>query len=141
MDYQALLYKHDHPTRLECPFWFSRRLAEKRLEAVHRALADGLDDPVEAESGVQIQDASFHGEIRLGVFDGEIVVIRFSNFGQMVAVSGEDCISGAMLDQIKAIFAEHGYVYVPLGELGAYAGRNRGIDGIESWWDRYFDWA
>jgi hypothetical protein len=94
------------------------------------------------ETGVYIQDASFHSEITLPLENGLVACIRFSNFGDMVSVSDGNPVPNATLQLLQELFLHHGYVYVPAAVLDApYSGRNPGVTGIRTWWIRYFDWV
>lgn len=138
-DYEAILRKHDDPIHWEQPPGFDRAAAVGRFKDTHRALEQALDMTLEAETGNE--DASFHSQIRMGVFDGELVVIRFSNFGDMVAISGEECLPAHLHDHVKETLGARGYVYIPEAVLGPYTGENPGVTGIRDWWIRYFDWV
>lgn len=96
-----------------------------------------LGAELEVETESQIQDASFHSQIRV-----EGVLLRFSNFGDMVATTDDDSIAPSTLNVIKELAETHGYIFIPhdLLEVG-YSGRNPGVTSIRNWWIRYFDWV
>jgi hypothetical protein len=139
-DYNAILHEFDDRVYAEQPLGFDRAGAERRFRDIHLELEKALGMPLEAETGVYIQDASFHSQIRLGIFDDEIVVIRFSNFGEMIAISGESSLPETLLKRVTEFLGDRGYIHIPESALGDYTGTNPGVDGISSWWIRYFDW-
>ncbi len=140
-DYEAFLRKHDDPVYWEQPPGFDRAAAISRFKDTHRALERALDMTLEAETEIYIQDASFHSQIRMGVSDGELVVICFSNFGDMVAIFGEECPPAHLFNHLKETLGAHGYVHIPEAVLGPYMGENPGVTGIRDWGIRYFDWV
>ncbi len=89
MDYAQLLATYDHPTHWEYPPGFDYMAATARFSEFLTALSAALGEPVTFESGVHIQDASFHSQIFLPLPNGRQGLIRFSNFGDMATVG--DC--------------------------------------------------
>ena len=145
-DFDALLQIHDRPGEWEQPFSFVRDIAERRFRALVPALEQLLSGPLQFEDGVYIQDASFHAQafvpqaaLRRALGPSECCVVRFSNFGDMVAVRPEDALQPAVLAKLCEALTAAGYLYVPQAALDhPYTGG--GVNGIWTWWDRYFDW-
>jgi hypothetical protein len=142
MDYLALLRRHDHPTHWEYPPGFDYRAATERFARFVEELSAKLGVSLRAETGVHIQDASFHSQVFLPLPGDGHALIRFSNFGYMATVSDDDPVPEPTMDAVVGLLAKHGYVYVPAGVLAQpYSGSNPGVTGIDTWWMRYFDWV
>ncbi len=151
--YLRILQAHDDPVRWETPQGFDQRAAEEYFLAFAHELERMLVVSLDIETGMQIQDASFLGQIRLhGSLiseeanpDIDYAVLRVSNWGQMATVrsgSDKDVLKPAVLDHIKTLLARFGYVYIPPSVLEwPYTGHNPGVTGIRTWWIRYFDWV
>lgn len=102
------------------------------------------------ETGAYIQDASFHGDIRLpqaaqtaeAIAEDAVVGLRTSNFGHLAALYDDDAkVRPAALATIIGTLEELGYVYVPSRLLDQpYSGQNRGVNGFQTWGMRYFDY-
>jgi len=138
---QALLRKLDDPVRWEYPPGFAHQDAIKRFLDFAHQLEHALGVALETETGTAIQDASFHSQVRVPSPDS-VVQLRFSNFGDLVALSAEDSVATDIVDTIKRLALSLGYVYVPTRSLTTpYTGRNPGVTGIRDWWTRYFDWV
>lgn len=133
-----ILFKSlDDPKNWECPNEFEFRKAIERFKKFVEDFdsATGIAHDFETES--YIQDASFHSQINLG--NGWL---RFSNFGDMVAVTPEAEIPLEQMTKIEELLVSHGYVFVNTEYAEVpYTGQNRGVDGIPDWWTRYFDWV
>ena len=141
MDYLALLHQHDDPVRCECPPDFDRHAAELKFGEFLASLKPTLGKDLEFETGVVIQDASFHSQVFLPLAKGRHATIRFSNFGNMVTVSDDEPVPEALLDSVVTLLTDHGYVYVPANILDRpYTGHNAARGEIRDWWIRYFDW-
>jgi hypothetical protein len=142
MDYQELLRRHDHPTHWEYPPGFDYQRATARFAQFVKDLSAVMGIALHSETGIYIQDASFHSEITLPLQDPLVAWIRFSNYGDMVTVSNDNPVTEETLQVIQNLLAQHGYVYVPADVLHTpYTGTNPGVTGIDTWWIRYFDWV
>jgi hypothetical protein len=142
MDYLELLRRHDHPTHWEHPPGFDYRAATERFARFVDELSAELGAAPRVETGVHIQDASFHGQVFLPPPGGRQALIRFSNFGDMATVSDDESVPEATLAAVLGLLGKHGYVYVPGAVLAQpYTGSNPGVTGIDTWWIRYFDWV
>jgi hypothetical protein len=141
MDYAQLLVRHDHPTHWEYPPGFDYETANARFARFVADLSAILRVSVSSETGACIQDASFHSQAFLPLPDGRQALIRFSNFGDMVAV-GDEPVPEPILATVLELLICQGYTYVPASALNApYTGANPGVTGISTWWVRYFDWV
>jgi hypothetical protein len=145
-DFDALFQVHDRPGQWEQPFGFVRDMEERRFRALLPALERLFSGPLQYEDGVYIQDASFHAQVfvpssalRRALRPLECAVVRFSNFGDMVAVWPEDALEPAVLTKLREVVTAAGYLYVPQVALDRPYGGG-GVNGISTWWDRYFDW-
>lgn len=142
MDYKELLKKHDHPTRWEHPPGFEYRAASLKFERMVAELSALLDVPIQSESGVQIQDASFHCQAFIPLAGEHRAVIRCSNFGGMATVSVDEPVPEDTMRIMTDLLNRHDYVYIPEIELQErYTGENPGVTGIDSWWIRFFDYV
>jgi hypothetical protein len=142
MDYLELLWRHDHPTHWEYPPGFDYRAATERFARFVEELSAKLGVAPRVETGVHIQDASFHSQVFLPLPGGRFALIRFSNFGDMATVSDDEPVPDSTMAEVLELLAKHGYVYVPAAVLaGTYTGSNPGVTGIDTWWIRYFDWV
>jgi len=140
-DYIALLQRFDDPLNGECPLGFDRDQAVHRFLRFADEVAALVGQPIQAETQGDIQDASFHSQIFIPVNDSEFVLVRFSNFGEMVSFSEEVTAPDALRRTLIKLFEKHDYVYVPADVLNEpYSGKNPGVTGIRNWWIRYFDW-
>ena len=147
--FDDLLRRHDAPATYE-PFGFDREAAERRFRDLLPALRAVLGESLQFEDGPAIQDASFFAQVFLpreslgrvlAPFDSG--VLRFSNFGDMVAVHHEDALDPRALIRLREVLESAGYVFVPeLALLDKYPGGP--VEWAESrgatWWTRYFDW-
>ena len=140
--YIDLLRRHDDPVRWEQPADFDYTRAMQRFRRFAEELTSLLNKPIEIETESHIQDASFHSQIRVPVRGDEFVLVRFSNFGDMVTFEEEVDVPDHLRQALLGMFEKHGYVYVPADVLGEpYSGSNPGVTGIRDWWIRYFDWV
>lgn len=142
MDYAQLLASHDHPTHWEHPPGFDYQAAVARFVRFVADLSTALGQPVPSETGVHIQDASFHSQAFLPLPGGRQGIIRFSNFGDMATVDDSEPLPEATMALVEELLARHGYTYIPAHVLDVdYTGNNPGVTGIQSWWIRYFDYV
>src|SRR5687768_6570902 len=140
--YDDLLRRFDDPVRWEYPAGFDDAGAAQRFRRFAEELASVWDKPLTIETESHIQDASFHSQIMVPVRDGESVLVRFSNFGDMATFAEEVAIPDDLRQALLELFEKHGYVYVPAHVLETpYSGGNPGVTGIRDWWIRYFDWV
>src|SRR6059058_995081 len=115
----ALLRDLDTPEHTERPPGFDQRAADASFRAMAHALAAALGvSALDLEGMESIQDAGFHGEIRLpdAVLNPGAAgpaLISVSNFGRLAAVRPEVQIRSERLRAIREVFTAHGYVYVP----------------------------
>lgn len=137
-----LMHTLDDSKSMEHPKGFDHYQAQQRFRAVVAALAE-LGIAGEAETGENIQDASFHSQLFIPDLLHKQTVIRFSNFGDLVAMTDDELMDPAQVQAIKSTLVTHGYVYVPYAmTLGAYRGHYYSVSEIcQSWWDRFFDWC
>lgn len=140
-DYLQLLKAHDDPRYSEYPPAFDLEVAEARFTKMAEEIVAAFPGS-RFETGVEIQDASFHGQIFIAS-DGRFALVRVSNFGGFVTFSGcdDDCLTATARDGLLAIFAAHGYTFIPPDVLATpYDGANRGVTGFRDWGCRYFEW-
>ena len=145
--YLELLKQHDDPNDWEVPDGFDYTKEESDFVCAKDRIQSVLREKIKFETGIYIQDASYHSSILLEAKhtkNGEEPhpQIRFSNFGKMIAISNEENV----IDSIRIDIIQHltnlGYTYIPEDVLNEqYTGKNRGVDGIDTWWVRYFDWV
>jgi hypothetical protein len=134
---QNLFKKFDDPELWEYPRGFDHNNAVKRFKRFVVALNFATGKTYEFETESHIQDASFHSQINLG--NGWL---RFSNFGDMVAVTPDCEITPELRGIVQQLLLQHEYVFVETEFAEApYTGQNPGVTGIEDWWIRYFDWV
>jgi len=142
---QALLEDLDDPVRAEAPPRWDRRAAETTFVALAQTLEQRLGYRCAYETGAFIQDASFHGQLRLPrelLTDEYIVQLRASNFGNLATIYDDDTVvkQGARATIVSTL-AEFGYIYIPIDVLNIpYTGRNPGVSGFRTWGERFFDW-
>ena len=131
-----LFRKNDDPVHSVYPPGFDHGAARSRFQRFAAALDSATGVSHATETGSYIQDASFHSQIDLG--SGWL---RFSNFGDLVAITPDHEVDAETLDCVRRLCRERRYVFVPteLTEL-PYTGENPGVTGIRDWWIRYFDW-
>ncbi|MCA1596483.1 MAG: hypothetical protein LC772_08685 [Chloroflexi bacterium] len=154
MNYEELFRQHDDPIQWEYPQDFDYAACCARFAAFVSDLSASLGSVPEVETGVDIQDASFHSEVCIPLSDGRRLVVRFSNFGDMVTIvvfskvgdmeflDADGPVPPVITTHILELLARHRYVYVSAEALsGPYTGANPGVTGIATWWIRYFDWV
>jgi len=134
---ENLFKKLDDPKYWEYPRGFDHSDAVRRFKKFVEALNKATGKTHEFETEFKIQDASFHSQINLGTG-----WLRFSNFGDMVAISPDCEITPEKIEIIQHLLLLHEYVFVVTEFAEApYTGQNPGVTGIEDWWTRYFDWV
>jgi len=141
----ALLEDLDDPVRAEAPPRWDRRAAEAIFVALAQALEQRLGYQCAYETGSSIQDASFHGQLRLPrelLMDEYIVQLRASNFGHLATIYDDDIVvKQDARATIVSTLEEFGYIYIPSDVLNTpYTGRNPGVSGSRTWGERFFDW-
>lgn len=142
MEFSELLASHDDPIHWEHPPGFDYEVANSRFRIFMKDLSSLVGEQIPYETGSYIQDASFHSQAYLPLPVEGHALIRFSNFGEMVAIDNEDLVPDATLKSVQNLIASRGYIFVPASVLDEpYTGRNPGVTGISHWWVRYFDWV
>jgi hypothetical protein len=135
-DVARLLLKHDDRTQWEHPAAFDHKRATAKFSTLAQELERRIGRPIVIETGTSIQDASFHSQIQL---DGGW--LRFSNFGEMIALTPDNEVPADVVGMVKALASEHGYVFVPTAALERpYPATVDGASSITTWWIRFFDW-
>ncbi len=140
-DYLQLLKSHDDPRHSEHPRGFDRAAAEVRFTKMAREILSAFPGS-RLETGTEIQDASFHGQIFVASA-GRFALVRVSNFGGFVTFFGDDddCLSAEAAERLQGVFAAHGYTFIPPEVLSApYDGTCPGVSGFPDWGYRYFEW-
>jgi hypothetical protein len=141
-DYLPLLRAHDDADHAEAPRGFDRREAERRFVRLAEEMVAAFPEST-FETGSAIQDASFHGEVRLVLGRGcrEHALVRASNFGSFVAIEDEGRSLGREERQwLLVLFEAHGYTFIPEKVLTQpYDGDHPDLTGRD-WWERYFEW-
>jgi hypothetical protein len=136
-EFESLFRTLDDPERWEEPRAFDRIHATKRFRAFATDLESRLSAPCAVETDSAIQDASFHSQIQLpGGW------LRFSSFGDMIAFTLDHNVPEGVVNVVRELATVHKYTLIPTAVLEeSYAGSNRGVTGISTWWDRFFDWV
>jgi hypothetical protein len=141
VDYIAFFKAHDDPVYSEEPPSFDRDAAEARFTKMATAIVREFPGS-RFETGVEIQDASFHGQVFV-TSSGKSALIRVSNFGGFVTFFGGDYdgLGTDTRDKLLVTFAEIGYTFIPPDVLLApYDGECRGVSGFRDWRYRFFEW-
>lgn len=142
MTLQQTLALLDDPVRWEYPEGFDYASANSRFLVFVESLNATFNSAFKTETDSHIQDASFHSQSYVSHGGDRIHLIRFSNFGDMVAIDGDSELPRDVLDTLCDLFADHNYRFVPCSVLDdPYTGSNPGVTGIDTWWIRYFDWV
>jgi hypothetical protein len=137
-----LLKINDDPERWECPLGFDYNLERQRFLQFAAAFSDALSISPKIETGVCIQDASFHSQLIFPVGLATYHSLRFSNFGSFVTINDDENVPDDMLSTTLELAVRFGYTYIPHKYLSTvYTGSNPGVTGIDSWWMRYFDYV
>ena len=144
-DYYSIILRYDSDG-WEYPEDFDYAEEQRFFFEAKDELESLLVEKLDFETGVNIQDASYHSMIKISdkfLFrEGICAQIRFSNFGKMISFLNENCINEEIKADMVECLAVLGYTYIPEGVLRVrYAGKNSRASGIDSWWHRYFDWA
>lgn len=144
-EFMKLLRANDDPTYSEARPGFDRAAAESRFVKFSKHLNSALGVECTPESGLMIQDASHHGDIRPPeslLKESFALGVRVSNFGRFCTVYNDDSVVKSDIPAtIKRVASEHGYVYIPSRVLEMpYDGENPGISGFRDWGERFFDW-
>ena len=142
-DALQLLREHDDPAQAEAPRDFDRRAAETRFVKMAELIVAAFPES-SFETGKAIQDAAFHGEVRLVLGRGcrEHAVVRTSNFGGFVGIHDDaHSLNRDQRHRLLTLFADYGYTFIPEKTLALpYEGGNAALRGLADWWDRYFEW-
>jgi len=142
LDVLSLLKEHDDPVYWEHPPGFDYRIEQERLLSFVDEFAKALKITPKVETGICIQDASFHSQIIFAVGFARFHSLRFSNFGSFITISDDEDVPDEMLVSIKQLAENYGYTYIPCQLLDAnYTGNNPGVTGIDTWWIRFFDYV
>lgn len=141
-DYLKLLQDHDHARWCEYPPFFDLRAAETRFIGMAEELVTAFPG-TKYETGAEIQDASFHGQVFLE-FEGFAILIRASNFGRFITFFDDE--EHLLLPEethrgLLELFIRHGYQFIPPDLLSTpYTGKCKGVSGFRDWGYRYFEW-
>ena len=144
-DYDGLLRKYDDSHFIEYPAGFDLIAAQQRFSRLAQAMAEEIGTDLSVESGVAIQDASYHGEIslpdRLKSDPETVVAVRISNFGSFASITGEEALASGVSERLLSLLSRHGYTFVPEWALDRdYDGSIPATIGIRTWWIRFFDY-
>ncbi len=140
-DYLRLLKSHDDTEYVEYPAGFDYALAESQFAVMAEEIAS-LFPGSRFETGVEIQDASFHGQIYVALAE-QLTLVRVSNFGRFVSFCGGDydCLPAVARDRLLQVFAAHGYTFIPPEVLDMPCdGVATGVSGFKTWGHRFFEW-
>ncbi len=152
-----VLSEADDPKRSECPFGFVwdvavdefRRFADDLCTKLSLNLTTDFDcspDQAKVEMCPQIQDASYHGAVRLPAVclinneEWGYARICASNFGRLAGIVNEDGLKDEVRQTVRATLREHEYVWIPARVLEQpYTGACPGVNGIPDWQNRFFE--
>ena len=140
-DYLQLLKTHDDSRHSEHPPGFDYVAAEVRFTKMSEEILSSFPGS-RFETGGEIQDASFHGQIFIASA-GRFALVRVSNFGRFVTFCGDDddCLGTEARERLLGAFAKHGYTFIPPEVLAApYEGTCPGVSGFPDWGYRFFEW-
>ena len=140
-DYLQLLKTHDDPRNSEQPRGFDRDAAEARFTKMAEEIIAAFPGS-RFETGMEIQDASFHGQMFIASA-GRFAPVRVSSLGGFVAFCGDDddCLTAEARGGLLGTFAAHGYTFIPQDVLSAaYDGACRGVSGFRDWGYRFSEW-
>ena len=142
MNITELLERNDDPERWEYPLGFDYKAEQTRFLEFAAAFASDLKLNPKIETGLCIQDASFHSQMIFPVGLATFHSLRFSNFASLITINDDEDLPEEMLATTLRLADEFAYSYVPYRYLDAdYTGVNPGVTGIDSWWVRYFDYV
>jgi hypothetical protein len=141
----ALLMGYDDPRSLEVPAGFDYLEATGRFLRLAHDITRIAGPDCDIEVWPAVQDASFHGELRLPpdvLTEDYGVLVRASNFGNLITLyDADDVVKPPVRDQLRRLFDRHGFRYVPAAVLRRpYNGRHAGTTSIRDWGERYFDY-
>jgi hypothetical protein len=172
MDYIDILRALDQGDDWETPpggDWQDWQAAQTRFETLVESVRriEGLEH-IYISYG---QDASFFGDIDVPVADlhpsgkdarsfnnitvlvsdkvppGSTIyalLVRVSKWGTLATVDDDSLVQPDVLEQIKALLAQCGYVYIPRSVLAQEYDSGGTVwhpgAGRPTWWDRYFDY-
>lgn len=141
---RAILERYDEPGSYEFHSEFDYPDMEARAQAVASELeAAGIKTRL--EGAIYHQDASFSIAVLLVEYErkGDGLcqsAIRFSNFGNLAAVTGSGHVPDCVLKAIARELDAQGFTLLPADELDdAYDGVMQD-KSLDTWWTRYFDW-
>lgn len=138
----ALLNEYDDPVLWEYPAGFDYRFEQDRFQNFAREFSIALNLTPKIETGICIQDASFHSQLIFPVGLARFHLLRFSNFGSFLTINDDEDLPDEIFATILRLAKEFKYTYIPYRYLDAnYNGANPGVTGIDSWWVRYFDYV
>lgn len=142
IDYLQLLRAHDdpRPQYSEHPPGFDHSTAEACFTKMAEVIVAAYPGS-RFETGAEIQDASFHGQIFVASTD-KFALVRVSNFGGFVTFEDDDdCLTIEAREGLLGTFAAHGYTFIPPVILAEpYDGACPGVSGFRNWGYRYFEW-
>jgi hypothetical protein len=137
-----LLKTNDDPVRWEYPLGFDYNSEQQRFLQFAAAFSEALNIKPKIETGVCIQDASFHSQLLFPVGLSRFHSLRFSNFGPFITINDDEDLPDEMKSTILKLADRFGYTYIPYQYLDTdYTGSNPGVTGIDWWWIRYFDYV
>lgn len=142
----ALLKGYDDPRSLQAPAGFDYLEATGRFLGLAHDITRIVGPECDIEVWPAVQDASFHGEIRLPdavLTTPDGVFVRASNFGNLVtAFDADESIRPDVLAALRGLADRHRYRYVPSAALRRpYTGRHAGTASIRDWGGRFFGYA
>lgn len=126
----------DAPSPLDTQMVTADMLERSRRVVAELEAAFGEHLTVEA-GAAELQDAPYFMQIWLNPGG-----LRFSNFGQMVALIPEEDMQPAdeRLQVVIDVVHEHGFLFVPQRYTQAPYGGHLRNSHLSRWWDRFFDW-
>ncbi len=116
----------------EAPAGFDRNQAEKRFYMLRSAVEKALGYSCHFSTGVEIQDASFHGEIvipREKWKDDYPITVRASNFNDLVCIQHEGDLEQNEREALIKVFRELKYRYISFDEVSE-----------KNLWPKYFEY-
>jgi hypothetical protein len=133
----ALMERLDNGGFREWPHSFDHGAAMTRFLEVARLLQAELscyfEPGAQTQVDTHVEDAGFHAEVEL-IPGGKR--LRFSNFGDLVAMHEDEEAPKEILAKAIAVIETRGYIYVPFRLL-----QRPYPDGlVEDWWTRHFDY-
>lgn len=152
-EYINLLLKYDDKDNHEFPKDFDYMQSLQRVKDVQIEFKEILNIDFGSMGDGGIQDASFFAQLHVlatldNIHHTAKIGISFSNFGNFVAIWGDD-VDQYPICQIINILTKHGFVYIPSIVLDMeYSGKNQYVkercaqfDPQRCTWSfRYFSW-